>query len=432
MNEIEKIFNALSLEASTLAKVEIINKNKDNDLLKRIFEMTLNPFFNYFIRISEIPADSGKAELTIELLNDIFDKLNNRVLTGNSARNYVNNILIDLKKEHQQILINVLNRDLNCKVARGLVNRVWKDLIPEFPCMLAESYDEKTAINIKEGKDSIIVQKKEDGGRVAIVVNEKGQVTVFSRNGNSLETHSVFDTLFQHLAGYVFDGELLIVDSLGTQDRKASNGIFNKAVRSTITKEEATKFHVILWDVIPIDAWKSGFYSTPYIDRLKLLSQMTENMPSHRASIVETKIVSYHYEVQKFYEKMLSLGYEGAIVKTSSMPWENKRSKQMLKLKEVKDTSLLCVGVQRHSKNPNWIGSLDCETSDGKLKVSIGSGLTEADRMLPATHYIDKIIDVKYNMIISNKNTDEKSLFLPRYMGIRHDQSIADSIDKIR
>lgn len=432
MSILSDIINSLAKEASTNAKVDILKKHSENDLLRKTFEMTLNPFFNYYLKVSSLPASKASNVLSVDLLNDVFNTLHNRVLTGHAARDYVQTVLGLLVLEDQKILMNIINRDLNCKVAGGLINRVWKNLIPEFPCMLAESYDAKTSTFIKEEQDSIIVQKKEDGGRVAIVVDENSNVSVYSRNGNLLETHGVFDSIFKPFKSSVFDGELLVVDTFGMQDRKASNGIFNKAVRSTITPEEAVKFHAVLWDVIPLNEWKAGFCATPYKERLRNLANVMVNIPPHRASIIEGKIVSYHYQVQKFYEEMLSQGFEGAIVKNANMPWENKRSKHMLKLKEVKDTSLLCIGVQPHSKNPNWIGSLECQSSDGKLKVSIGSGLTESDRVLPASHFIDKIIDVKYNMVITNKQNDEKSLFLPRYMGIRHDQTEADCIDKIK
>lgn len=429
------IIQSLAAESSTKIKTEILKTHQNNDLLKKIFDLTLNPFYNFFIKVnpeSVSGVSNGSSILSIDLLTQIQDNLCLRKITGNAARDYIYSILIQLTSEHRNLLINIINRDLNCKVASGLVNRVWTNLIPEFPCMLAESYDAKTSAFIKEGQDAIIVQKKEDGGRVAIVVDANSNVSVYSRNGNLLETHDVFQNIFKNFPGNVFDGELLVIDTVGMQDRKASNGIFNKAVRSTITLEEAVKFHAVVWDMIPIEDWKAGFCDTPYSTRLRYLSNAMINVPPHRASIVQSKIVSYHYQVQKFYEEMLTNGFEGAIVKNANMPWENKRSKHMLKLKEVKDTSLLCTGVQAHSKNSAWIGSLECQSSDGKLKVSIGSGLTEADRMLPASHFIDKIIDVKYNMVITNKQNDEKSLFLPRYMGIRHDQTVADSIDKIK
>jgi ATP dependent DNA ligase domain/DNA ligase OB-like domain len=429
---IHEIFNKLAAESSTKVKSALLTENKDNALLRKIFEMALNPFYNYYVTVSDYPESLGTAELSVEVLDDVLSTLNGRRLTGNAAKDYLASLMVQLIPSHQELLKNIINRDMNCKVAGGLVNRTWPDLIPEFPCMLAEKYDEKTVVGVPEGQDAIIVQKKEDGGRVAIVVSDDCTVTFYSRNGNVLLTHGYFDAFFNRFPGNVFDGELLVVDqATGTQDRKTSNGIFNKAVRGTVSIEEVKKFHMVLWDHIPLEQWKSGYCATPYAERLKTLLNFSSSIPQHIASVVPTKFVSYHYQVQKFYEEMLASGFEGAMVKRADGHWENRRSKLVLKLKETKDATLLCVGVKPHSKNSNMIGSIECRTSDGKLEVSIGSGLTEADRLKPSDYYIGKLIDVKYNMLIKDKNSTTHSMFLPRYNGIRTDQNQADVLDHL-
>jgi hypothetical protein len=88
--------------------------------------------------------------------------------------------------------------------------------------------------------------------------------------------------------------------------------------------------------------------------------------------------------------------------------------------------------VQPHSKNPDWIGSLECETSCGMLRVSVGSGLTEEDRKKKPEEYIDKLIAVHYNMLINSKNSDKHSMFLPRYEHIRTDVKQADTLDHLK
>lgn len=423
-----QIINALANEPSTNAKSKILLDNKDNDDLRTYFECSLDPFKNYFIRVKDLPEESGDSNLTQWVMNDVRDVLCGRVLTGNAARDYIDNVMIELTVENQILLQNMINHDPNCKVAEGLVNKCWPNLIPKFPVMLAEDYDEKTAKGIPEGRDKIIIQKKEDGGRVAIVVNELGAVTVYSRSGNILEMHGVLD-FFCRFPGMVFDGELLVVDASGTQDRKTGNGNFNRAVRNTITKEQAEMFHVCLWDLIPLDKWKSGFDETAYSIRFDNLSK---NEYPKNVSIVESELISTHEEAQPFYARMLKQKFEGAMIKRANAPWEARRSKNVLKLKETKDATLICKAVQPHSKNPDWIGSLECETSCGKLRVSVGSGLTEEDRKKKPEEYIDKLIAVQYNMLINSRNSDKHSMFLPRYDYIRSDVKQADTLDHLK
>jgi ATP-dependent DNA ligase len=423
-----KIISALAEEPSTNAKSKILLDNKDNVDLKTYFECTLNPFKNYFIRVKELPKTSSDSNLDSFVMNDVCDMLCGRIVTGHSARDYLNSVLIELSLENQILLQNMINHDANCKVAEGLVNKCWPGLIPKFPVMLAEEFNEKTAKYIPEGKDAIFIQKKEDGGRSAIVVSYSGEVTVYSRGGNILEMHGVLD-FFSNFPGQVFDGELLVIDENGIQDRKTGNGYFNRAVRNTITKEQAQMFHVCLWDVIPLDKWKSGFDETPYSTRFENLNK---NEYPKNVSIVESERVSTHEQAQTFYLRMLTKKFEGAMIKRADAPWEDRRSRNVLKLKETKDATLICRGVQPHSKNPNWIGSLECETSCGKLHVSVGSGLTEEDRKKKPEEFIDKLIAVKYNMLIDNKNNATHSMFLPRYDYIRTDVKQADTLDHLK
>ena len=154
------------------------------------------------------------------------------------------------------------------------------------------------------------------------------------------------------------------------------------------------------------------------------------NQPK-KVSLVETKFCRTFAEMQEFYGEKLAQGLEGAIAKTIDMPWENRRSKFMLKLKEELSATLRCVGTTPHSKIPGWIGSIECETSDGKLKCSIGSGFTEEDRAMPPSHFIGKLIDMKYNALITSRGREEYSMFLPIYKGFREDVSVADTLPKL-
>lgn len=216
------------------------------------------------------------------------------------------------------------------------------------------------------------------------------------------------------------------------ENRQVSNGIFNKAVRNTISKEEASRFHVVLWDVIPLEDWKRGICNVPYIKRLEELKHIMSTMQSHKVSLVEGKTVSTMQEIHEFYDEMIARGQEGAMVKPANMIWENRRSKQCLKLKEIKDATLRCVGVTPHSKRPHLIGSLECETADGKVQVSIGAGLDERDREQPPEYFVDKLIDMQYNALITSRGNATMSMFLPRYCGIRLDQDSADTLEKLK
>ena len=72
------------------------------------------------------------------------------------------------------------------------------------------------------------------------------------------------------------------------------------------------------------------------------------------------------------------------------------------------------------------MGSVTCGSADGGLEVHVGSGFNDEDRKMVAGDIVGKIITVKYNEVIQDKNKDKKSLFLPIFEEIRLDKNVAD------
>jgi len=79
-------------------------------------------------------------------------------------------------------------------------------------------------------------------------------------------------------------------------------------------------------------------------------------------------------------------------------------------------------------KYKGLVGSLSCTSKDGTLKVNVGSGLTDEDRKKDPDEFIGKIVSVKYNEKIIDKNSENWSLFLPIFQELRLDKSEADNL----
>jgi hypothetical protein len=66
-------------------------------------------------------------------------------------------------------------------------------------------------------------------------------------------------------------------------------------------------------------------------------------------------------------------------------------------------------------------------SEDWIVKVNVGSGFNDAQRkQYWKENLVDKIVAVKYNARIKNKQGEE-SLFLPVFVEIRDDKDVADS-----
>jgi ATP-dependent DNA ligase len=433
-NTVHSILEEVAAIGSTKAKEAIIQANSGNDALKKAFFYAENGNLNFYVRMDPAVETEGpgKRDLTSADLDSLMD-LHNRVVTGNAARDFVRKLLSPLNSNSRSVLLRVLNRDLRCNAGTSIANKVWDKLIPEQPQMLARKMDEKTAAKVVYKKDGYIIQRKCDGGRAITYCTTEG-VTTKSRAGNTLDLHGVLDNLLKPFAGFVVDGELLVKTTTGVEDRKTGNGLYTKAVRGTLTKAEAERFHYVVWEMVPIaDYVTAGEYKVPYFKRLEALEAIVSKMDKKHISLIDGKFVSSIEEVQAYYDEMLANGEEGAILKYADMPWEDTRSKFMIKLKEEKDADLVCVEVviATSGKYKGMIGSLVLETSCGKLRTGCGSGFDDAGRD-PKNNYLGEIIEVKYNAVITARGREMCSMFLPIYKKVRYDKVEANSLSELK
>jgi ATP-dependent DNA ligase len=428
MMNLPEIIQLIASTPSTKEKQAILTKHSGDNLLMLSFVYAYNPRFNYYIKIEpkDVPLP-GTDDISVSTLKSL-DVILSREITGNDARIRTRSIMSTLNAPSQVVLSNIINRDLRCGAGTSIANKVWKNLIPEFPVMLASKYDDKgKKYLVSKAKEGFIVSLKLDGGRVAVKVNADGGVSYFSRAGNELNLFGTFDHLFSHTKNTVFDGELIVKSTTGTEARTVSNGLYTKAVRGTLSKEESESFSIVVWDAVPEDKFNVGFDSTPYRERLKNLNSYM--LSDVRATVVECEHVYSLDECESFYERMISRGEEGAIIKTANMPWEDKRSKNMVKMKKSDPMDALCIGYEEGTgKYAGKIGSLICQSSCSGIKFNVGTGLNDSDREKDPAEYIGKIVEVHYNEIISSKDRDTKSLFLPVFKGIRYDLNKANSL----
>jgi hypothetical protein len=430
-----EILNVLKNNNSRLHKEAVLKEHQDNELLKKVIFLALDPLTQFYIRkIPKYVADF-ESEITLDAALDSLQKLSTRQITGNAAINYLKLVLCDLHHYDAQVLERVIAKDLKCGVAAATVNKIWPGLIPEYPCMLCEPFTQKL---INKFSWPAAVQLKADGMRFNAIVRNK-QVEFRSRNGKLIDLLGELERDFIDCAasnpifsdGVVFDGELLVYSASGNiMDRKTGNGILNKAVKGTIGSAEASWVHASLWDVIDYNSMQTGKYPIPYGTRFDWLKNMEL---SDRLHIIESYNVSNLDIAMDFFNGWLKNGQEGAILKDLTAPWEDKRSQRCLKLKNESSCDLLCVGYKYGTgKNASILGALELQSADHILEVGVGTGFTDNDRQsLTPENTVGKIVAVNYNSVITNKQGG-MSLFLPVFVEIREDKDVADHSKDIK
>lgn len=444
MSDILGILNDLAADNSRLAKEAILRDNLDNELLKEVIKLALDPFTQFYIR--KIPEYVTVPVKKQDPLNKAILRLNllsSRTLTGNAGIDHLRIVLGGVSAEDAQVIERIIAKDLKCGVSDATVNKIWPGLIAEYPCMLASAYDQKLVDKVIF---PAIAQLKMDGMRFNAVV-KNGVCEFRSRNGKEIDIPDPSIRLpFIHMADFygidmVFDGELVVVDAAGKiQDRKTGNGILNKAVKGTMSVQEAIMVRATLWDAISLTGFQAGKEAEPYHVRLGKLCNAVSDMKGakahlgHYVDMVYSRQVDDLYSAQKLFNKFLAEGQEGIILKTRTGIWENKRSKSLIKFKGELECDLRVVGWEEGTgKNVGRLGALVLESACGGIRVNVGTGFSDHDRdTISAGNSIGRVVAIKYNARIKDKNSDVESLFLPVFIEFRDDKSQADDAKAVK
>ena len=434
---INTFLESLANNNSRNFKIEQLNANSNNGILREVVRLALDPFTQFYIR--KIPAYTPRTEptnVTLKFGMDSLFDLSSRLVTGNAGINHLKSLLEVLSADDAKVIERIIAKDLKCGVDVSTANKVWMGLVPEYPCMLCSPFEQKLVDKIKF---PAYAQMKMDGMRFNAIVRD-GKCEFRSRNGKEILLLGNLEQEFISLAGSVdcvFDGELLVMDDHDYQfmDRQTGNGILNKANKGTISIEDAAKVHASVWDLIPYVYFTDGYCPTPYSKRFSTLESIVNKQESKGKKIwaVTSTIVETIEQAQEIFQDYLSKGYEGIILKDGNGVWEDKRSKTQIKFKGELECDLKIVAVEEGTgKATGMLGAIVCESLDGVVKVNVGSGFNDLQRKTYwKENLVDKIVAIKYNSRIKNKLGDE-SLFLPVFIELRDDKDVADNSKDIK
>ena len=425
-------FNDLAANSARTYKIAQLEANRNDATLREVVRLALDPFTQFYIRKipKYTPNTSGHGASIASMLPALYE-LRERLKTGNAAIDHLQTVLEALKEDDAKVMERIIQKDLKCGVQISTANTVWTGLIHDYPVMLCSPFEQKLVDKISF---PAFVQTKMDGMRFNAIVRD-GKVEYRSRNGKEIQLLGYLDDDFIELAGdvdCVFDGELLIKQDGKLLDRQTGNGILNKANKGTISPAEASLVQATVWDLIPYLYFVDGVCPVPYSKRYETLNSLINKVEPERVKTVANWEVQDIETANRLFNELLLRGEEGIILKGKEGIWENKRSKTQIKFKGELECDLKIVGIEEGTgKYAGMLGAIKCESADGVIKVSVGSGFTDADRKTYGKEVIGKIAAIKYNMRIKNK-AGEESLFLPIVLEIRDDKDVADDSNSIK
>jgi hypothetical protein len=427
------ILNELSATPKRLEKERILRRERDTPsagtYCQIAFRAAYNPDITYWIK--KHPEYIRDPENTVSLAAAIamLDDLVVRAVTGHAAVAFYASILSRCSDDDAEVIRRIIDRDLKCGVRVPTINKVWNNLIPDYSLALASTNPDKLVF-------PALCQIKYDGLRCLITHTDNGLI-FRTRNGKTIDSLNTMSPLLvnelkQAIAvGETLDGELLIAKEPGALvSRQEGNGILNKAIRGTITAEEADDVIFVAWDII------DHTRTIPYGTRFGRIENYVDTVEPKKFFCAESVTVETMDDLQDAFLRALNRDHEGVIAKNIFSLYQPKRTRNMVKFKGELTADLQVIEWipgKPGSKYEGMLGALVCATSDGKVQVNVGTGFSNAQRKrLTENKTVDRIIEVCYNQRIGSKSGKNDSLYLPRFAGFRDDKSLANSSNEVK
>ena len=449
---IKQILDEIASENSTNQKMVILTKYKTNVLLKTVIYLAKSKRIKFYIKAIPQYKTNSAPDYTLNKAIEDLDYLIKRKTTGNNALNYLAELLSLLSKDDAYVLERIIDKDLKIGMGTSNINKVFPNLIEKTPYMGAKSFNAVEAIKLfNDG--NCFSQVKMDG-RYCNAIVRGGEVEMESRGGEpTVLTGCKFEKELETLKyDSVLNGELTIdgvpryesngviaslIDITKKQDDRGSEGTQKKLDAFTkkhgMSYQEALdKIRFTVWDTISVDEYYDNKSNTPYKERLNVLKTICKNLKM--VSVIENKEVKTYEEAIEHFQEMLNRGEEGTILKSANGTWKDGKPKWQIKMKLEMDIDLKIVGFNYGTgKNEKLISSLNCETSDGKLKTR-PQGINEDDM-----EYITKnqkkllgtIVEVKCSGL-SQDSSGNFSLLHPVFKLLRDDKKIANSLTEVK
>jgi DNA ligase-1 len=440
----------LSGAGSQKVKQDLIRDNMSPEL-ESIIRISFDPFLTTKLHKLEVLPESSNDLPTdpFPTLKDLTERLFVAPAANDSLRKEAHDLVnrSPLSLEQRKMLAKVLTKRVNIGIGAKLINKaVGKALVPDPSLMLAEDDEAQIA-----KWSNIVIEEKYDGVRVIAIV--KGDdITYFTRSFNELpqrclqkitsEIRLLLNGIDVPQPGIFFDGEL--TDS----NRKSVSGKVTQMLKGNPADSIGDDMLYNIFDVEEVQVLETGKGVNPFYRRRQLLETMfksnkwdlivdrlieQKNEKAELTSLVLANSITTddHSLIHKTYKELVDIGGEGVIVKSPDHLYECKRSKSWIKIKEVNDCDLIIKGwYPGEGKREGFIGGLICEDLSGKVQVKVGSGFTEEDLKTLSQDpdgLVGKIAACQYNVVINDKSGGW-SLFLPRFIEVRHDKDGADDM----
>jgi len=404
---LQSFINEMNDSSSGNYKIETIKKHSDSEFLQKIFNYTYNPYKKYNVTSKNCKKNSellGHAN-TYGSIFTLLDDLANRVCTGHNAIANVNRFILE-NIQYEDLIFNIIDRDLKMGASTSSINKVIPGCIPTFKVALANPYNVKR-VDFKSG--DWYGSRKLDGVR-CICRKENDIVTFFSRSGKEFLTLGNLENEILKISGnFILDGEICMVDKDGNEDFQ---GIM-KQIRKKDHQIEKPKFFV--FDYLTLEQFDNQTGVTPLTFRLEIGKKKLQmvNINSDMLEFLPQEQLTTEEQFTEMAKDAEEAGFEGIMVR-KNVGYEGKRSHNLLKVKKFHDAEYTVLGTTnafiRWTENGKQVERecLSNITIEHKgCKVNVGSGFSKEQREMyfeSPQDIIGKTVTIQYFEESKNQN----------------------------
>lgn len=423
---VREIFTTLASIPGSNNKMQFLNENT-NETVSLIFQDTYDTKRKYYVKKFNV---TRAGDLTIDEdymeFHGMLNALNARIVTGNAAVELVEMTIGMYVKEDQDLLCKILDRNLKVGISLDNFNKTNGESIDKFQVALAKKLQDVKNVDPIDG--TWFVSRKMDGARCITICNQdwvdgelKQEVKFFSRQGKEFTTLSnlIPDVKQMFLAcgagTFILDGEMCLVDENGDEHF------------DWIMKEITRKNHTIenpcyqVFDLLNDDWFYGRETSENFGNRLHTLCEIWyQTQPGHIRVAEQERITSQEI-FDKWQEKAKDGDWEGLMIR-KDVPYEGKRTGNLLKIKAMQDAEYVVEGVINGKATYNEGGAKEYDIISALMirhkgnLVKVGSGLSKEQRIgwySRPDEIIGKVITVQYFEESKDSKTGEYSLRFP-------------------
>lgn len=325
----------------------------------------------------------------------------------------------------------IASKKLKLGIGLAFYNKIAKKydlgLINDFKPQLAKNIDD---INKKDYlKEGFVLTEKLDGVRCICLFDQNSNIHFYTRSGkiiDGLEQLKKNILKIGLLQNTVLDGELLFKDN-----KEKAEDTFRATVKIVESKGIKENINYNVFDFLSYDDFFNSL-SADYFYRRNDLNSLSEYIKNKNIKFINVVPELYRgNDIEKIYSymnKVVNSGGEGVMVNTLSGRYQNKRTKDLLKVKQFKENDGIIKDIyEGEGRNKGKLGGVVI-TYKNKV-VKIGSGFSDKERekyWKNSELILGKIGTYRFTTESKNEKDDLIDLRFGRWIGLRFDKSELD------